>query len=82
MNDPDAVLVAANADLDEASRSVGPEVEHDVVVLISDAKPVAQRVADVGVGDTVFAGARSDRRLGQLPRRQGYVDGVMASREP
>ena len=41
VNDPDAVLVAANADLDESSRSVGSEEENDVVVFISDADPVA-----------------------------------------
>ena len=71
MYDPNTILVVANADLDEASRSVGPEVEHDVVVFISNADPVAQCVADVGVGNTVLASARSDRRLGQLPCRQG-----------
>ena len=71
VHDPDPVLVAADADLDEPTSPVGSEVEHHIVVFVRDADPVAERVANVCVVDAVLAGAGSDRRLGYLPVRQG-----------
>lgn len=71
VDDPYAVLVAAHTDLDEPCGAVRSEEQHDVIVLVCDMCPVAQRMANVGVGDAVLAGTRTDRRLGELPLRQG-----------
>lgn len=80
VHDPDALLVAADANLDEASGPVRAEVEHNVIVFVSDHDPVAERVADVFVVDTVLARAGSDRRVGHVPWGQGYVDAGVSSR--